>query len=174
MVRDANRLRFRAGGVGTAFAPKPTLFGRVVPTTTPNPDLRATIAAMKYLLLLALSFAVGCSTKVESKPPQSPITAMSIDNGKESFFECNTERWSGRVTVAPDVKVGYRSVTTPSARGSQSNITLMLNDVLVTIEPEGLRFGADTRVPLTGETAVQVRADGVFVKGAKVTDLPTK
>jgi hypothetical protein len=72
------------------------------------------------------------------------------------------------------VKVGYKNVTVTSAGGTESKTTLTLNDVLMTVEQNGLLFGTDTRVPLSGDVAVEIRTDGVYMQGKRVATLPVK
>lgn len=129
---------------------------------------------MRHLLLLALMIPTACTVRVDTEPPKSYVTKMVIDNGKESILECNTGRWTGRITIAPDVMVDYKNVTTTAPEGAQSKTTLTLNGVLMTVEEDGLRFGSDTHVPLSGESAVGVQSDGVYIKGTKVADLQAK
>lgn len=129
---------------------------------------------MKSWLVLLLVIPFACTPEVEKQAPRSYVTRMSIASGQESVLECETGRWRGRITIAADVEVGYRNVTTTGSGGPDSKTTLTLDDVLMTIEPEGLLFGADTRVQLDGEVAVVVRKDGILVNSAHVADLPAK
>lgn len=127
----------------------------------------------KPLALLVL-LAPACS---HSKPPVVPksfVTKMAIEGGKDSVLECNTGSWTGRITILPEVKVGYQNVSVTSANAASSKTTLTLNEVLMTIESDGLRFGTDTFVPLKGEVEVSIRQDGIHVGGAKKADLPSK
>ena len=112
---------------------------------------------MKLLLALCILIPPGCSAEV-MPPPRAYVTKMSLAEGKESYLECNTGAWTGRVTIAPDVKVGYKNVTVTTPRNTESKTTLTLNEVMMTVEKNGLLFGADTRVPLSGEVAVEVRS----------------
>lgn len=130
---------------------------------------------MKLLLAFCVLVPLACSVEVTSSPPPKAfVTKMTLEDGKESFLECNTGIWTGRVTIAPDVKIGYKNVTTTSATGTESKTTLTLDEVLMTVEKTGLLFGSDTRVELKGEVAVDVRADGAYVNGKKVAALPAK
>ncbi len=112
--------------------------------------------------------------ETESPPPKTFVTRMVIEDGKESVLECHTSRWKGRITIAPDVKVGYRNVTETSAGGTSSKTTLTLNEALMTVEEQGLLFGADTRVELDGDVVVEIRTDGIYLAGKKVAALPAK
>jgi hypothetical protein len=49
----------------------------------------------------------------------------------------------------------------------------MVNGVALAIEAQGLRLGA-TFVPLAGEVAVKMRAEGIFVQDKKVADMPAR
>jgi hypothetical protein len=124
-------------------------------------------------MLLLLAVPLACTTNVEP-PPRAFVTKMVLEEGQDSFLECNTGTWTGRITIVNGVKVGYRNVTTSSAAGAESKTTLTVDDTLMTVEKDGLRFGTDTRVPLRGESAVEVKKDGVYVAGAKVASLPAK
>lgn len=128
---------------------------------------------MRLLIPLIALVSLACTTKVEP-PPRAFVTRMSLEEGKESTLECNTGVWSGRVTISADVKVGYKNVTTTSSAGTESKTTLTVDDTLMTVEKDGLLFGAATRVPLQGESAVEIKRDGAYVKGAKVASLPAK
>ncbi|MDZ4773057.1 MAG: hypothetical protein SGI72_07965 [Planctomycetota bacterium] len=127
-----------------------------------------------FMALMLLVLVLGCSADVREPASRSFVTRMVIDDGKESSLECDTGRWRGKITIAPDVKVGYRNVTTTGVQSTESKTTLTLNEVLMTVEPNGLLFGTDTRVNLSGDVAVDVRTDGIYVKGAKVASLPSK
>lgn len=127
-----------------------------------------------FTALTLLVLSLGCSADVREPPSRSFVTKMAIDNGKESVLECDTGRWRGKITIAPDVKVGYRNVTTTTTQSTESKTTLTLNEVLMTVEPDGLLFGTDTRVNLSGDVAVDVRLDGIYVKGARVAAMPAK
>ena len=130
---------------------------------------------MKLLLPLCVLIPLACSTEAKSPPPKSFVTKMVIDNGKESILEVNTGRWTGRITIAPDVKVDYKNVTTTTnTAGSESKTTLTLDGVLMTVEKDGLRFGTDSRLKLGDNAVVEVRKDGVYVAGDKALALPVK
>lgn len=123
-------------------------------------------------LFLASSVPCACTKPAPAAPPASFVTRMLLDNSKDSILECNTGVWTGRVTIAREIVVGYQNVTTTTTVGTASKTTLTLDGVLMTVERDGLCFGASTRVALAGETEVTVRRDGVYVKGQKQADLP--
>jgi hypothetical protein len=161
------------GGVLLVFLVSSMLFGRARHQAAQGPDLSAIIGHMKLLLALCLLVPFGCSAEV-MPPPRAYVTKMSLAEGKESYLECNTGAWTGRVTIAPDVKVGYKNVTVTTPRNAESKTTLTLNEVMMTVEKNGLLFGTNTRVPLSGEVAVEVRSDGVYMHDKLVATLPAK
>lgn len=132
------------------------------------------MARMRRLLPLYWLVPLACTSEVESPPPKSFVTSMSLEDGKESVLECNTGQWTGRISIAPDVRVDYKNVSTSSAAGAESKTTLTLDGVPMTVEEGGLRFGADSRVRLSDNVAVEIRKDGVYIAGDKALALPVK
>lgn len=124
---------------------------------------------MRTLALTVLSaLAVACSG---SAVPSPFVRASSIRGDADSTIDCDSGHWRGRISIASDVRLTATAVSTQTAAAAP--LAFMVNGVALAIEAQGLRLGA-TFVPLAGEVAVKMRAEGIFVQDKKVADMPAR
>lgn len=128
---------------------------------------------MKIIQLVFLPVLACCSPAVESRSTSFTVIA-TVGNERESTLQCSTDRWHGRITIAPGLAVETR---VPAGMGDLepgAPPAFTVGGSPMVIESQGLRFGPDRLVPLTGEVTVAIRPEGIFVGGVKRAELPAK
>jgi hypothetical protein len=126
-------------------------------------------------VLLVLVLVCGCSKVERVDPAQSNQTSIrSMDlrpNGEGGTITFDTGTFRGSIELGKGLIIGYKNVSVTSASEQTSKVTLTVDGREVVIEPAQLRVGTHVIGPLSGDVKIEIKKDGVFVDGAKKSEL---
>ena len=125
-------------------------------------------------LLLALFLASACGKvePVDAVPvPRYTLDMELREDLQGGLVRFDTGTFRGTIEIGSGLTIGYKSVTQTSSAGSTSRTILTIDGREIIIEQAQLRVGDRVIGPLSGEVKIEVRKDGVFVDGAKKSEL---
>ncbi len=130
---------------------------------------------MRQLLIVVL-LATACS-KVEPAELRQETNASytkSMDlraDGEGGTIRFDTGTFRGTIEIGTGLLLGYKSLSQASAAGHSSKTILTIDGREMIIEQDRLRVGERVIGPLSGEVDIRIGKDGVFVDGAKKSEL---
>ncbi len=123
----------------------------------------------KAAALVLAVLACACSSKPAEAPAAGAhvIRSMQLNEGKPSHIGFESPHAQGMIEIAPDVHIGYQSVTvTPESAGASRQVITLDGKVLDFWGGE-LKIGERSYGKLWGAVQIQITANGVTVNGEK-------
>jgi len=123
---------------------------------------------MKRVLPVLLLLA-ACGSKAAEVPAASArvIRSMQLNEGKPSHIGFESQYAQGMIEIAPDVHIGYQSVSvTPDSAGAPRQVITLDGKPLDFSGPE-LRIGERSYGKLSGAVRIHIDASGVTVNEEK-------
>jgi hypothetical protein len=126
-------------------------------------------------LLFVLLVSTACTKVERDEPAEAPATSIrSMDlraNGEGGTIHFDTGKLRGTIEIGKGLLIGYKNVTQTGGAEPLSKTVLTIDGRELVIEPTQLRVGDHVIGPLSGDVKVEIKKDGVFVDGAKKSEL---